>query len=66
MASYVQVSKGSGNGLLSDDTNPLPKPVFNLPSKMFCGIHLGAASQELEDYTFHISTASPINQYVNV
>ena len=35
---------GSGNGLLPDGSKPLPEPLPDLSSKIFCGIHPRAIS----------------------
>ena len=48
MASMNLLNIGSGNGLLSDGTNPLPEPMLtNHFSMTACGIHLKVISQEM-------------------
>ena len=43
----IWVDIGTGNGLLHDSTELLPELVLINSSKVFCGIHLRAVSQEV-------------------
>ena len=46
MVTKIQVSIGSGSGLLPDGTKSLPEPMLTY-HHMFCGISLRAISQEV-------------------
>ena len=46
MATQIWFNICSGNDLMPDNTMPFPCSEVDLPSKVFCGIHLRAISQE--------------------
>ena len=47
MVTEIWVNIGSGNGLLSDSTKPLPELMFDWPSVKSSDIHIMAISQEM-------------------
>ena len=47
MVTEIWVNIGSGNGLLSDSTKPLPELMFDWPSVKSSDIHIRAISQEM-------------------
>ena len=49
----IWVSFCSGSGLLPNRIKPLPEPTVDLSSKVFCGIHLRAISQEILKISIH-------------